>query len=391
MARILSDSEIKSLIGSVIINGDERYLDPNGIKIRIGKEIYFYSSQQHMMLQNGEFLSIMPGESAIISSLESLDFSSDSVHSIFPECSIMGLLTPTTSMIREGIFTTATKVDAGFKGNLNWHLKNNSANRLFLQYGESIFKLTLFCLEGSEIPNTFYGDKYDHSYQYQEGVVQSKRKIPTVIPSSKIVSSGIIKDDFDLRDAGHPFDFIDSEFNKIQSKIVEISNSVRYVESQMHDIQRDLTNDIREVNKQTYENKESITKDIEQQLKTRIEEFKESFYQEIKVAKKEIREEVNEELADAKKETIISEVKTEMRDYKEDVFQKSMVLIVSIIAVISAFSAVLVFFADKLELKYFESAVNGGILGYGIFTILILVVSILILIILRIRNRQSKP
>ena len=64
----------------------------------------------------------------------------------------VALITPTTTMLREGIMQAATKVDAGFVGNLNWGFRNSSFKDFKMQHGEPIFKLTLFLLEGNEVP-----------------------------------------------------------------------------------------------------------------------------------------------------------------------------------------------------------------------------------------------
>ena len=91
-------------------------------------------------------------------------------------------------MMREGISQVATKIDAGFRGNLNWSLRNGSAKDLVIQYGEPMFKLTLFLLDGHETPEIAYGDDPKHQYQDTEGIMRSKRRIPADIPKSKMIS-----------------------------------------------------------------------------------------------------------------------------------------------------------------------------------------------------------
>ena len=80
----------------------------------------------------------------------------------------------------------ATKVDAGFVGQLNWGLRNNSYD-LILQHGESIFKLTLLLLQGDEVPDKVYGDRDGDKYQHTEGIKLSSRRIPADIPKSKLI------------------------------------------------------------------------------------------------------------------------------------------------------------------------------------------------------------
>ena len=68
-------------------------------------------------------------------------------------------------MMREGITHAATKVDAGFVGQLNWGLRNGSHKDVIIQRGEPIFKLTLMLLEPEEVPESPYGTKAGDKYQ----------------------------------------------------------------------------------------------------------------------------------------------------------------------------------------------------------------------------------
>jgi deoxycytidine triphosphate deaminase len=242
MARILSDREIKTLFGSVIQGGDEQLLNPNGIELRLGTHIKFLSTGEEREIPKGFFVKVAPGESAIISSLERLDFSKKSVQKLFPNCMLMALITPTTTMIREGIMQAATKVDAGFVGNLNWGFRNSSFKDFRMQHGESIFKLTIFLLEGEEVPSVNYGDRAEHKYQNTEGILSSCRRLPVDIPDEKIVGSSFEKLDpkKQLREAGHPFNYIGSELVQLHGKFELVSTDVRGLTGKIDDTKKDL-------------------------------------------------------------------------------------------------------------------------------------------------------
>ena len=111
----------------------------------------------------------------------------------------MGLITPTTTMMREGITMAATKVDSGFKGTLNWGLRNSSTKDLILKSSEPIFKLTIFRLEQDEVPEMEYGKRENDAYQGSDGIVVSKRRLPVDIPKNMLVGSSIEKMDPKLR------------------------------------------------------------------------------------------------------------------------------------------------------------------------------------------------
>jgi hypothetical protein len=140
----------------------------------------------------------------------------------------MALITPTTTMMREGAMNVATKVDAGFVGQLNWGLRNNSYKDLILQHGESIFKLTLLLLKGDEVSERAYGDRDGDKYQHTEGIKLSGRRIPADIPKSKLIGSSIAKLDpkKQLREAGYPFDHIGSELIQLDGKFEMVSRDV---------------------------------------------------------------------------------------------------------------------------------------------------------------------
>lgn len=131
-------------------------------------------------------------------------------------------------MMREGATNVSTKVDAGFVGQLNWGLRNNSYKDLVLQHGESIFKLTLLLLKGDEVPEVVYGDREGDKYQHTEGIKLSGRRLPVDIPKSKLVGSSIAKLDpkKQLRDAGYPFDHIGSELIQLDGKFEMVSRDV---------------------------------------------------------------------------------------------------------------------------------------------------------------------
>src|ERR1700730_2372940 len=169
MAQILPDREIRKLLGTVILNADPSRINPNGIEIRLGKHVLFHSTDEERELGPGMFVKVRPGESVAIASYETFVFTREAIHKIFPGCDLMALITPTTTMMREGIMQATTKVDSGWSGNLNWGLRNRSIKDFFIGYCEPIFKLTLFLLENGEIPETPYGERSSDRYQNSQG------------------------------------------------------------------------------------------------------------------------------------------------------------------------------------------------------------------------------
>ncbi len=234
MAQVLADHEIKKLLDSIIVDSDENRIKPNSIELRLGAHVKFSSTGEENELKPGTFLQVNPGETVLISSLEKIDFTPDTVNKIYPNSMLMGLITPTTTMMREGISQLTTKIDAGFRGKLNWSLRNNSNKELVVQYGEPIFKLTIFLLEGNEVPNLPYGERETDKYQDSDGIVRSTRQIPADIPKNKIISSSFAKLDpkKQLREAGYPFDHIGTELVALDGKFEMVSKDVLLMKEQ---------------------------------------------------------------------------------------------------------------------------------------------------------------
>jgi len=262
MAKILSDREIKRVLGDVIQSGEANLVNPHGIELRLGKHVRFLSTGEDKELQPGQFLKVSPGETVLISSFERIDFSSVTVRKHFPDCNLMGWISPTTTMMREGISQVTTKVDAGFRGVLNWSLRNSSNKDLILQYAETIYKLTIFLLEKDEAPQAEYGEAGQNQYQDTEGIKRSARRIPADLPKSKLVSSSFEKLDpkKQLKEAGYPFDHIATELTDLHGKFEVVSTDVRLLKDQFETVKnhsalrRDFRRDISEGNERSERN-----------------------------------------------------------------------------------------------------------------------------------------
>jgi len=260
VAKILADKDVRRLLGTVIFNADESRINPNGIEIRLGKHVVFQSTDEEKELGPDTFLKVLPGESVLISSYETFDFHRPAIEEVFPGCDMMALITPTTTMMREGIMQSATKVDSGWDGTLNWGLRNSSIKDFILGYCEPIFKLTFFLLEGDEIPEIPYGERPYDRYQGIEGIARSTRKIPVNIPKRQIVSSSVEKLDPNkqLREAGYPFDHIGRELTDLQGKWEVVSNDVLLLKGAITEETTKLSNKVDESQRTVLEKVESL-------------------------------------------------------------------------------------------------------------------------------------
>jgi len=244
----------------VILNVDEQRINPNGIEIRLGKHVLFQSTDEEKELGVGSFLKVLPGESVTISSYERFDFTKEAVGKTFPDCNIMAMITPTTTMMREGIMQSSTKVDSGWVGTLNWGLRNSSIRDFVLGYAEPIFKLTFFLLEGDEIPDIEYGDSANNRYQNTEGIARSTRTIPVNIAAKHLVSSTSERLDprKQLREAGYPFSHISQELTDLHGKFEVVSSDVLLLRTAITDETLKLSNKVDESQKTVLEKVEVL-------------------------------------------------------------------------------------------------------------------------------------
>lgn len=260
MAKILADKDVRKLLGTVILNAEEGRINPNGIEIRLGKYVLFQSTDEERELGPDMYLKVLPGESVIISSFEQFDFTKEAIHKVFPGCDLMAFITPTTTMMREGIMQSATKVDSGWSGTLNWGLRNSSIRDFILGYCEPIFKLTFFLLEGDEIPNIPYGDRPNDRYQNTDGIARSNRKIPANITKRQLIASSVERLDpaKQLKEAGYPFDHIGRELIDLQGKWEVVSSDVLLLKGAIKEETQKLSDKVDDSQKTVLEKVENL-------------------------------------------------------------------------------------------------------------------------------------
>ncbi len=111
-----------------------------------------------------------------------------------------------------------------------------------MQQGEPLFNLTLFLLEGNELPDVEYGENPDHKYQNTKGIVMSQRKLPADISKEQMVSSSFLKLDpkIQLREAGHPFSYIGTELTQLQGRFELVSGGVEALKEKIDETKQSL-------------------------------------------------------------------------------------------------------------------------------------------------------
>jgi deoxycytidine triphosphate deaminase len=245
LATILNDVELRKLLGTIIIRGDEKCLRPNSYILRVGTSgEYLNTSKAFDIDEKGKKkgISIPPGHSVGLISHEDIDFRREIVQKIFPNCDLHAFITPTTNLSREGIVAPATQIDAGWNGTLNWTVVNTSNQDRRYLHKSKVFRMTVLKLtEDNEIPE----NPYDGHYQGQFGYVKSKRRGAPVGMSEdeweKAYTKGGPEDLLQiLAKSGPPWNVLSERMRIIDHKFEVVTNEYDEIKNSIEDFKRNI-------------------------------------------------------------------------------------------------------------------------------------------------------
>ncbi|MBN1866436.1 hypothetical protein JW916_03995 [Candidatus Sumerlaeota bacterium] len=198
-------------------------------------------------------IKIAPGHCVAVTAHETIDFRRETVHKIFPDHDLHGLLSPTTDLSREGIVAPTTQIDAGYNGTLNWTLTNTSNEERRFTHRERIFRLTIFKLAEGETPERLY----DGDYQGETGYVRSQRKgAPVGMRDDEWEDSATKGGPEELLEnllrAGYPWHAlgqrlktIDGQFKNVTAEYAEIRDSLDRLTGEVDKVTRSQENSVK--------------------------------------------------------------------------------------------------------------------------------------------------
>ncbi|OFX36029.1 MAG: hypothetical protein A2X08_08220 [Bacteroidetes bacterium GWA2_32_17] len=245
MATLISDHEIKKLLGSVIINGDITSVRPNSYILRLGEVGEFLNANKEFELgKKKKGIKVPPGHSVALTAFEILDFSRETVEKIFPNIDLHAIVSPTTDLSREGIVAATTHVDSGYHGTLNWTITNTSSEERRFVFKERIFRLVIFKLEKDERPESVY----DGNYQGETGYIRSKRggapvgmkeeewENSLVDGGPEVLLEGLIKSGYPWNILGQKLKAIDLELKNVSNEYGAIYDSIEKLTTKVTDL-----------------------------------------------------------------------------------------------------------------------------------------------------------
>ena len=142
---LLTDSDLERLIvqngknaqaHSLLIDPYEpKSLTPVGYDLRVGTPYATSNRRGRSSLKNGESLTIRPGATALITTLEKIEMPRD--------CLTSGFIESKVSKVSKGLSHISTTVDPDWRGNLLVAIHNHSNEPISLAYGEAFCTLVL--------------------------------------------------------------------------------------------------------------------------------------------------------------------------------------------------------------------------------------------------------
>ena len=249
MAKILSDKEIEKLCEKQIIsNVDKKQIRANSYSFRLGEEVRFVSTNERKTGNIGEILEINAGDSALIISCEVVDFGNEKVGELYNDCQLCAFITPTTTLIREGIQLLTTKIDPGYHGTLNWTIRNSGVEPIKLEFGEPIYKATFFLLiDEEELPEKLYGEREERDfYQNKFGLVDSVRRLPVDADRRKKICVSSQGTEFDrLKQSGFPYNFIATQLHQVGQDLDVVSKDFAKLDKSFKELEANFERQVK--------------------------------------------------------------------------------------------------------------------------------------------------
>lgn len=244
MAIILGDKELKKLLGSVIINGDESCIRPNAYVLRLGAKGEFQNTNTAFNIgsQDKKGIKLASGHAAGLSSHEQLDFRRETVYKIYPKCDLFAYLSPVTDLSREGITTHTTQVDVGFHGILSWTIKNTSNEENQFLFKEKLYRLTIFKLDqNEERPEK----PYEGDYQGKTDYVRSTRKgAPRGMKENEWATSHVDGSPEDhlknLISSGFPWNILGKQLNLIDGDLKTVTEEYSKIDDSLRNLSKEV-------------------------------------------------------------------------------------------------------------------------------------------------------
>lgn len=269
MATILNDEEIKKLISEKVISGgDLSCVKPNSYALRLGEQGEFLNSGKEFKLgTTKKGIKVQPGHSVALTALEIIDFRSETVRKLYPNCDLHAFISPLTDLSREGIVAPTTQVDVGYHGTLNWTITNTSNDVRSFLIEEKLFRLTIFKLAPGETP----ASPYKGDYQNKTGYIRSQRRgAPVGMKESQWEDScieggpealleNLIKSGYPwnllgqrLQLIGGQFETVTNEFGDIKKSIEKLNTDISSVSSDVSGLRKDLPSEIKKLSSEDH-------------------------------------------------------------------------------------------------------------------------------------------
>ncbi len=125
---ILLDGELKKQVGKIVVNGDERCIQPSSYDLRAGDEVFLPERGEKKEFKKGGIIHLQPFESALIRTIEEIKLPKN----------MMGLMQPSSKLSTRGLLYTGGSIDPGYEGFLWVSIRNMAPRYEEIEYGQAV-------------------------------------------------------------------------------------------------------------------------------------------------------------------------------------------------------------------------------------------------------------
>ena len=147
---MLLDEELEKVVGTIILNGDKRYVQPSSYDIRVGEEIFFSERGEREEIKMGDVRYLQPFESLLLKTIEEIRLPKNMV----------GIVLPSSKLATRGLIYTGGSIDPGYEGFLWINIRNMGPRYEEIEFGQPIASISLLKFEEEKKVKKGYAEEY---------------------------------------------------------------------------------------------------------------------------------------------------------------------------------------------------------------------------------------
>ena len=184
ITQILKKSESEATEESLVIDPFSNELTPVGYDLRVGGTVATSNTVGRQKIIKGESITISPGATALITSLENVVMPKNRTLSAFIKSKV--------TMVSKGLSHISTTIDPDWRGNLLIAIHNHSTEKIKLSYGEPFCTVVFIrnISPSTGISNKQPGrlDVFINKFEQETAKAKKMRRLQEFIPPIIVLS-----------------------------------------------------------------------------------------------------------------------------------------------------------------------------------------------------------